>query len=100
MDVSAEFEKFREIMVAQGERDHEAAISAFPYRVEFGGWSKEDLEANCERMACIEKWLSERLPVDRYLAFPGTSIGKYKEDCFVVFMRDSYDAVILKLSIL
>jgi hypothetical protein len=99
MKLGSDFEQLREIMIAQGEIDHEAAIAEFPIRVNLGGWV-DDLDTNCERMQRIELWLKSKFGPDRYLAFPGTSMGKYKEDCFVVFMRTPEDAILFKLSTL
>lgn len=91
------FEKYRRHCIAQGEQEHERAIAPYPIRVrlKFG----PDLEANTEEMCRIERELGEIFLEGSFLAFPGTSVGKYKEDCYCLFFENKRDAVLARLSI-
>lgn len=93
----AYFKKFRRHCIAEGEREHERAIAQYPVRVKlkFG----PDLEANTREMVRIEHELAEIFLEGSFLAFPGTSVGKYKEDCYCLFFENKRDAVLARLSV-
>lgn len=94
---SQTLEAYRLECIAQGEHEHASQLQEFSHRVRLS--FNSDLNANCDRMVAIEEFLLTVLSPEDFRAFPGTAVGKYKEDIFCVFFRHSKDAILMKLTL-
>jgi hypothetical protein len=91
------FEEIRRELIAQGVDEFEKQIVRYPFVVFPSYPEYEDDPKGClDYISKAEQWLAENVK-RRYLAFPGTAIGKHARCCRNVYFVRERDAVYFKL---
>lgn len=91
------FEQIRLELIAEGVKAFETEIAPYPFVVV--GTYPEYVDDNLGCLGYIsraEEWLRENIK-GKYLAFPGTAIGKHMHCCRNVYFVDERDALYFKL---